>query len=125
MNHLQRRCNCKSPFLKASLRRRRNTWRLARSRASAGVACLALVHVFSFATEQVAGIECRRGHEAYHALKLTRFSGGIRVDYVIVATGERTWTNMNSELVRQFRVKAGKQFCMLQTNAAVRWVDFE
>ena len=83
------------------------------------------MHGLLLAAEPVAAIECRQGDEAYHALKLTRFSGGIRVDYVIVATGERTWTNMTSELVRQFRVRVGQQFCMVQTKATARWVDFE
>lgn len=107
------------------MERMRNESRLARFHACAGVGCLVLLPVLSPAAEPPAAIECRQGDEAYHALKLTRFSGGIRVDYVIVATGERTWTNMNSELVRQFRVKAGHQFCMVQTKATAEWVDFE
>ena len=81
--------------------------------------------VLAMAGEAPAGIGCSQGDEAYYALKLTKFNGGIRVDYVVVASGERTWANMNSELVRQFRVKEGTQFCMVQTKRPAEWVDYD
>lgn len=91
--------------------------------------CLALATSCALALPQVGeaaiALSCRAGDEAYHALKLTKFSCGIRVDYVIVATGERTWANMNQELVRQFRVKEGTAFCMVRTKISTEWVDYD
>lgn len=102
-------------------RRKPTGWRFVKTSAWALSGWL----VLAYAGEAAAGIACRRGDEAYHALKMTRFSGGIRVDYLVVATGERTWTNMTSELVHRFHVEPGKQFCMVKTKRSAKWVDFD
>ena len=55
---------------------------------------------------------CRAQEDTYRALKLTKTPGSIRVDYQFIAKDEPRWANMNEELVRRLRIRAGETFCM-------------
>ena len=56
--------------------------------------------------------QCRADETLFMAIRTTRFEGGIRVDYQLVKTGGARWANMDAELLRKFRIKAGAPFCM-------------
>jgi hypothetical protein len=62
--------------------------------------------------------ECRAGETLFQVIKTTRIRGGIRVDYQFVETGAAGWANMDSALLRKFRIKVGATFCMLDIGDA-------
>lgn len=55
---------------------------------------------------------CTDGEEAFKALKLTKEKTGIVVNYQRLKTGERNWTRMTTDNVRDMKVRVGGTFCM-------------
>ncbi len=68
---------------------------------------------------------CGKDEDTYRALKLTKLDRAIRVDYQLLATGKKSWTNMDAALLRQFKVKVGATFCMARDTESAQATDYE